>query len=267
MSPGLLTRGAGVPVTEAMDPRLRARRVEVARDRGRRRLRAMAALAVVTALVVGAVAASRSPLLDVDAVRISGARHTGVDTTLDTAGITLGRSMTSVDPTAVEARIEELPWVAGAKVDRRWPDTISVRVTERAAVAVAGEGPGSVLVDRDGRILGLAVGDEQLPMAGPDPVEGPGGMLGASHRPVVRMLADLPPSLRADVERGVVSTGGLGLVLRDGIRVRFGDVTRLRAKSEAVEVLLAEADRGTIATIDVAVPDAAALTRERQEGA
>lgn len=267
MSSALLTRSNPVAGSESMDPRLRARRVEIARDRGRRRVRRTIALVAATVLVLGAVAATRSVLLDVDAVTVHGARHSGEAATLDAAGIARGRPMTSVDLAAVEARLERMPWVAGAEVSRQWPGTVRIRVTERSAVAIAGEGFGTVLVDRHGRLLGPATGDEQLPRVAADPGARPGGELPPARRAIVAMLADLPAGLRTEVARGVVTSDGLGLVLEDGIRVRLGDRTRLRAKSDAVQLLLAEANRSTIATIDVAVPTAPALTRDPPEGA
>lgn len=268
MSTGLLTRGRPVAAElDDMDPRLRARRIEVARDRGRRRFRRIIALAVLTALVLAGLAVSRSSLLDVDAVQVSGARQSGSDAVLDAAAIDLGRPMTSLDLGAAERRVEALPWVARASVERRWPGTVRIRVVERTAVAVAGTGRGAVLVDRDGRLLGPARAADELPAVGPVPAEDVGERLPAARRPVVRLLADLPPELRSEVARGTIGDDGLGLVLHDGIRVRLGDATRLRAKSTAVLALLEQADRPTIATIDVAVPGPAALTRSAPEGA
>lgn len=267
MSSALLTRSKPVSGSENMDPRLRARRVEIARDRGRRRVRRTVALAAVTVLVLGAVAATRSPLLDVDAVSVNGSRHSGEAATLDAAGIAPGRPMTSVDLAAAEARLEQMPWVAAAEVSRQWPGTVRIRVTERSAVAVAGQGIGALLVDRHGRLLGPASGDEELPTVVDDPRARPGGELPPARRAVVALLADLPASLRSEVAQGMVTPDGLGLVLQDGIRVRLGDRTRLRAKSDAVELLLAEADRASIASIDVAVPAAPALTRDPPKGA
>lgn len=244
-----------------MDPRLRARRISVARTRGRRRLRRVVALVATTALVAATIALSRSSLLDVDAITVTGASRTGRDRALATAGIERGRAMTSVDSGAAEARLEALPWVADATVDRRWPGAVRIRVRERVAVAIAGAGAGAVLVDRAGRILGSAVATDHLPLAGPNPVEGPGGRLPEVRLAVVRMLADLPAVLRSDVARGTVGPRGLGLVLKDGIVIHLGDRTRLQAKADAIIVLLAEADRPTLATIDVAVANAAAVTR------
>lgn len=256
---GVDARGPGGP----MDPRLRARRIEVARDHGRKRLRRLAALAVVTAVVLAGLGLTRSTLLDVDTVTITGAGRTGTAEARAAAGIPTGRAMTAVDPAAAVARLEALPWVAEASVTKRWPGTVAIELRERTPVAVVGEGAGAVLVDRQGRILGPAVAGDRLPTAGPDPVAGVGERIPPARRAILPVLADLPAALRAEVERGTVGPSGLGLVLRDGITVHLGDATRLRAKADAVLVLLDLPDRATMATIDVAVPDAAAVTDRR----
>lgn len=257
--------GPGVPGTDTMDPRLVARRVEVERGQGRRRRRRLLGLAVVSGLVLAALAISRSPLLDVDQVVVAGAKRTGSTAVLEAAGIEPGRAMVSVDEGASVDRLEALPWVAEARLMRRWPSTVHIGVSEREPVAVAGEGPSTVVVDRAGRILGAAgPADRHLPMAGPAPVEGPGGLLPAEQRAVAALLADLPPDLHQEVAAGTVSDdGALGVVLHDGIAVRLGDATRLRAKADAVSVLLDETERSSIHTLDVSVQGSAALTRTR----
>lgn len=253
-------------MTTPMDPRVRARRIEVARRTGRRRFRRALVLALVVSALGAAVAITRSSLLDVDTIEVRGADRTGDDAVRQVAGIDRGRAMTSVDLDRAADRVEALPWIDSTSVRRRWPGAIQVEVTERRAVARAGDGPGAVLVDAEARILGaVGAGDADLPLAGPDPVEGLGSLLPPVRRPVVALLATLPDSLRAEVAEGTTETSGLGLVLHDGITVHLGDATRLRAKSDAVAVLLAEADRPTIATIDVAVPGAPALTRRPTE--
>lgn len=275
MSSDLLTRrrpapAAGAPVQTGppMDPRLAARRVEVARDLGRRRRRRLVALAVLTALVVAAVGITRSPALDVDHVRVRGAARSGAPLVAEQAGISEGRAMTSVDLAAATRRIEQLAWVADAHVARRWPGTVDIRITERRAVAVAGEGRGSMLVDREGRILGSATdADAGLPLTGPDPVAQPGAFLAAVRRPLVGVLADLPAALRNQVRRGVLVDGDYALDLDRGTRVLLGDATRLRAKAEGVLALLRRDDPRRVEVIDVTVPGAAALTYAKEAGA
>lgn len=245
-----------------MDPRVRARRIAVARSEGRRRFRRLLALGTATVLVAALILASRSPLLDVDHVAVAGAAHSGDAQVRARAAIASGRAMTSVDLDAAATRVEALPWVGTAQVTRRWPGTVRVSVTERTPVGVAGRGAGAVVVDRDGRILGAATAaDAELPLVGPDPVAGPGGWIPEHRRPVAALLADLPSSIRPSVAEATIDDRGLVVILDTGIRVHLGDRSRLRAKTEAIGVLLADADAATIATIDVAVPGAPALTR------
>ena len=131
---------------EAMDPRVRARRIEVARSHGRRRFRRLMALTMVTVLVLGALALSRSPLLDVDSVTVAGADRSGAAAVRTAAGIDRHQAMTSIDLDATRARIDRLPWVQRASVSRHWPGTVRLAVVERTPVAIAGEGSGAVLI-------------------------------------------------------------------------------------------------------------------------
>ena len=250
-----------------MDPRLKARRVEVARDRGRRRRRRLALLVLVVVLIGAAVGATQSPLLDVDRVQVSGGTHATEAAVRAAVGIRVGRSMVSVDPAVAQRRVEALPWVAEARVTRRWPASVNVVVSERIPVAVAGSGSVAVLVDRTGTVLGAAGDADHLPtvpMATPPAV---GERLAPRARALVAVVDRLPPALRRQVAKALVRSDGLGLVLDDGVRVHLGDGTRLRAKSDAVLVLLDQADRQTIDSIDVSVHGSAAFTRHKGEGA
>jgi cell division protein FtsQ len=56
----------------------------------------------------------------------------------------------AVDLAALRAAVEQVPWVEGAEVRRRWPDTLEVRVHERVAVAAWSDGR---LVDPAGRLF------------------------------------------------------------------------------------------------------------------
>ncbi|MGH9187458.1 MAG: cell division protein FtsQ/DivIB, partial [Acidimicrobiales bacterium] len=103
-----------------IDPRFRARRIAVRRQEGRRRLRRLGRLTALLGLVVVGWLVTRSPLLDVDRIRISGADHSTAEAVLEASGLHRGNPMTDLDPGATARRIEELPWVAAATVHRRW---------------------------------------------------------------------------------------------------------------------------------------------------
>ena len=51
-----------------VDPRIRKRQIDVRRAEGRRRLRVLTVVVIVVLLVAGALAATRTPLLDVDRI-------------------------------------------------------------------------------------------------------------------------------------------------------------------------------------------------------
>src|SRR5690606_26352017 len=113
------------------DPRMRSRRIGVRREAGRRRLRRMLAGAAVAAALVGAAALTRTSLLDVDRIEVEGAARSGAAEVRRAAGVATGEPLVDVDTGAVAARVEELAWVAQARVDRAWPATLRIRVTER----------------------------------------------------------------------------------------------------------------------------------------
>ena len=242
-----------------VDPRLQARRIEVARGAGRRRLRWVVAGVAIGALVVGAFALAQSPVLDVDAVSVQGARHMTKSDVAAASGIVRGTPMIGLDAPAAERRLEALPWIERATVTRSWPGTVHIEVAERRPVAVVGSGSDAVAVARDGRVLGPA-GDDELPVVAGNAAE-VGGDLSATQRWVLATVAGLPAELRAEVAAASATPSGIRLTLDDEITVRWGDSSQPTAKADALGVLLDQADRPTIDTIDVSVPRAATVTR------
>jgi cell division protein FtsQ len=259
-SPKSVKSGPAKPSTPSLvDPRLQARRVEVARGQGRRRLRWVVLGVLVVVLIVGAFALVRSPALDVDRIEVRGAARTEQAEAREASGIALGSALVSLDAPAAERRLEAIPWVERATVSRSWPGTVRIALVERTPVAVVGTGAQAVQVDRDGRALAPASGAD-LPVVAGDPVA-PGEHGSPTQRWVVATVAGLPADLRREVAAAAATPSGIRLTLRDGIDVRWGDASQPTAKADAVQVLLEQADRSTIATIDVTVPRAATVTR------
>ncbi len=242
-----------------VDPRLQARRIEVARGQGRRRLRWVVAGVVLVLLVVAGFALTQSPVLDVDTVAVTGTTQADRAEVLTASGIALGSPMIEVDTSAAAGRIEALPWVARASVAQDWPGTVTITVTERTPVAAVGSGSAAMAVDREGRVLG-PVGDRELPVVAGDAAPA-GDDLTATQRWVVGALGELPAGLRREVAGASATPSGIRLTLTDDIEVRWGDRSQPSAKADALQVLLEQADRSTIATIDVTVPRAATVTR------
>lgn len=255
------TRPAPATGAAPVHPRVRARRVEVARDVGRRRRRRLNVLLTLVAVAVWALVGLRSGLLDVDRVQVSGTEQTPVAEVRAALGAGRGTPMIDVDPGPAEARLEALPWVATARVQRLWPGTVRVVLTERTAVAAAPHPQGWAELDAAGRIL--AVGPEQppaLPTLATTHPGAPGTAVGGPDRGLLRTLGDLPTATRdlvAAVRRG---SDGIVLDLAEGACVVLGDGSELDAKVAAADAVLGSVEVGPRARIDVRVPTAPALT-------
>jgi cell division protein FtsQ len=252
-----------------VDPRMRSRRIAVRRDAGRRRLRRISlAVALLGALGL-AVAAIRSPLLDVDRVAVAGTERTTVEEVLAAAGVDRGRPLIDVAPDAVAARVEELPWVASAEVGRSWPSTVDIEVTERVAVAVAPVADDRfALVDGDGWVVAVEPGAPPEPdPGGPLLVTDVDGRVAAGER-LNAEARDALALAQAAAERmpGVLASVSTTLEapLVQGGTVRFGSAEDLTDKITAVETVLSQVDTACLDVLDVTVAARPALTRHQR---
>jgi cell division protein FtsQ len=254
----------------AVDPRMRSRRIGVRRDAGRRRLKRVTLVLSAVALVVGALVATRTALLDVDRVKVTGAERTSVEDVRRAAAVVPGEPLLSVDPGAVAHRVEQLPWVASARVERAWPSTVKVQVTERVAVAfVQVTDDRAAVVAADGWVVGI----EPRPADAPADPEGPLVLTGIDGRVAEgeRLDADARAALAvaaAVAERmpGAVSSVSTDLdaALVDGGAIRFGSDEDLAEKVTAAKTVLADVDLACLELLDVRVPGSPALTRNQR---
>jgi len=255
-----------------VDPRLQARRREIRRDEGRRRLRRLKT--GLATLAVGGAGGGLllSPVFDVDRVEVHGALRSGADEVEAATSIEAGEAMITLRLGRAAAAVRALPWVETATVVRHWPGRVGVTVTERRPLAlVAADGGDWVVVDGAGRQL--ALGDERVfpelaRVVGLDPRPQLGATLGAEAFPALELADLLSTRLPGVVAEVAVTEGGLDLALParsgPGVRVRFGDRSGLAEKVDALASLLEAgvmAESPSPREIDVRVPDAPVLTR------
>jgi cell division protein FtsQ len=247
-----------------IDPRIADRREEVHREHRRRwlvRLGIVVGLFLVAAL---GVAATRSPLLDVDTVEVVGADRTGSDTVLSAVDGLAGSAMLDVDPGAVAASVSALPWVSGVEVRREWPSTVVIELTERTGVAVvAVDDQTWQTIDADGRVLaeqperpdGMVSLMDVAPGSAPgDRLEGVDELLEVASA-VGADEASLITGVRADGDDVLLELAPGGVAL-------LGDTTRLDDKIEATVTLLRSVDDRCMIRIDVRVPAMPTITRD-----
>jgi len=251
--------------TASIDPRIRARRIAVRRDEGRRRLRRLVGVIIAAAVVGLAGLATRTPLLDVDRVVVRGATHTPSEEILRATGVARGDPLTDIDLARARRAVAALPWVARATITRQWPGTVQIDVVEREAVAAVPAGTDQwMLVDQTGRGLEL-VG--QLPagmvaLAGLPPIAAVGASADPAAADALVVAEQLPADLAAQVASiGLAEGGGLELTLAAGGVVRFGPPTDVAAKLLALRTVLETVDLESLATLDLRVPSVPVLTR------
>jgi cell division protein FtsQ len=249
-----------------IDPRIRARRIEVARTAGKRRLQRVFELGVVVLVAAGFLLALRSPLLDVERVQVAGAATTPSEAVVAAAAVDAGDQLVDVDVAAVGDRVAALPWVHTAHVSRSVDGTVSIRVTEREPVAVARTGAGRLLVDVDGRVLGTvrAHREQARGLVGVTAAEvtaGQGEWLPDHLSPALLLAQQLGTSVPGWVDE-VRAAPELVATIRSGGEVRFGDTSRLEAKLVAFGTIVGQVDLDCLAVLDLRLPGNPVLTRE-----
>ena len=249
-----------------IDPRIRARRIEVARSAGRRRLLRLLELGLLVAVAAGFAVAVRSPLLDVDEIRIAAGEHTGTRQVLRASGIAPGDQLLDIDLRAAGAQVAALPWVERVQLHRDIGGVVSIRVVERQPAAMVSGPEGPLLVDLAGRVLAPAT---ELPADAPPLVEvtggpaapQPGQVLDHALRPAIGLAARLSTAVPGEVA-AVVAGDELTATLERGGTVRFGDDSRLDAKLVSLATVLEQVDLQCLATLDLRLPGNPVLTRE-----
>jgi cell division protein FtsQ len=217
-------------------------------------------------VVVAALAAwlvINSPLFAIREVRVVGNARLTSSEILKLGGVRLGTNLFRLSPAAVEGDLRRSPWVSDARVDRRWPSTIVLRVEERRPVAWARSPHGPVVVSGDGTALPPGASlfpNPGIPSLGrTDRRLGPGDSIAGG--PSLRVAASFGPELAGLVARVRTTEGQVVLELhRDGT-VLYGTADASGAKNAAALALIRRTRREGIEVgyLDVRDPSSPVL--------
>jgi cell division protein FtsQ len=86
-------------------------------------------------------------------IRVEGRETTDRATVLEALGAGVGTPILAVDPKRAKEKLEALPWVRSAAIERRLPDTLYVRLVERKPLALWQHGGKLQLIDRAGEVI------------------------------------------------------------------------------------------------------------------
>lgn len=176
--------------------------------------------------------------LAVEDVLVIGRQRTDKGKLLAQIGVRRGMPMLAIDPYETKARLEALPWVSRATVERRLPRLLLLEIEERQPMALWQHRGRKAVIDRQGEVipgaeprrfsgLPLVVGEEAPP-----------------HTAELLAILSREPALQAQVAAAVrVGKRRWNLRLTNGIDVRLPEADPAAAWAELARV---ERDHGLL---------------------
>jgi cell division septal protein FtsQ len=252
-------------VRKPIDPRMSARRADVIRQQGQRRLRVLIFGLGAAALIATGWFVIHTPLFSARHVTVTGNVHETVAQVVAQAGLAGHPPLLDVNTGAAAAQLERLPWVRSAAVHVAWPDSVRIAVTEEVpTLVVAVAGSEWAVLSADGRVLQVTSGARPpglLLLTVPQAPGVAGTTLPARDDVGLRVATTLPASFAAQVTGVAVEPAGwVQLSMTTPIAVDIGSASQLTAKYEDVSSILAGATLHNGDVIDVSVPDAPTVT-------
>jgi cell division protein FtsQ len=204
-------------------------------------------------------AAKTTSLFAVDEIAVPGATPEVAAEVRKTLEPALGESLLALDLAELERRVEAVPAVASARLDRAFPHTLSIAVVPEQPVAVLRQGAASWVASAEGRVIAVLAkgGRPRLPRIWlkRDVDVRVGEWLTG---PQLRAVAAVAPLAENPLPVGVAavksSAGELAFELRSGVELRLGDVGDLAVKLEVARRVLPQL-AGSEDYLDVSVPE------------
>lgn len=189
-----------------------------------------------------------TPLMSARSVEVRGTGVVTREEVLGAAQVQVGTPLMQIDTDAVADRVAGIRRVASARVQRGYPSTLRIVITERIPLAVKDFPDGPHLFDRDGVDFATAPPPPGLPyldVDNPGPADGP-------TKAALEVMTALPPEVVAQVGRvAAPSVASVTLTLADGRTVVWGTTDRTDEKADKLAALLTQPGR----TYDVSSPD------------
>ena len=251
---------------ERREAQARARAIEDARREAKRRTRnpdptkpdargsvrglklvVVALLAIVAAVGLGLIVYF-TPLMAARDVLVIGTGAVTQQDVLAATQVRPGTPLLQINTDEVADRVATIRQVASARVQREYPSTLRITITERIPVAVKDFPDGPHLYDRDGVDFATGPPPPALPyldVDNPGPADPP-------TKAALEVLTSLRPEVASQVGRvAAPSVASITLTLTDGRVVVWGTNDRTEEKAEKLGALLTQPGH----TYDVSSPD------------
>lgn len=174
------------------------------------------------------------PVLGVSKIEVAGAKSADVAAVQEATGIHAGDNMFHLNTTAAARGVSQVPWVEKVTVNRAWPTTVKVEITEHRAVGFLLDNGTPLAVDDHGDIFLSGVqpeGAKKIDKASKDDAD--------AIRAAATALAALPDDVRGQVEKvEAASAEKITLDFPNGRTVYWGSSERASEKAEATRIVL-----------------------------
>jgi cell division protein FtsQ len=171
--------------------------------------------------------------------------------------VAAARGMTTMDVhlATLRAAVSPYPVVAGLRVSTEFPHGMRISVIERLPVATVAMGGQTVPVAADGTLLRDVAAGGRLPALTLRAAPGGPRVTDSGSIAALRALAAAPADLRERISTaGSDYWHGVVLQLRQGPVVYFGGASRITAKWQAIDALLAAPADAGASYLDVTDP-------------
>lgn len=205
------------------------------RSKNRRRLLRPALVIAIIAIVVAVLVwlVGFSPVLAVTKVEAEGQRVVTAAEVEARGAVPMGRPLARVNTGHIVERVATLPAVQSVQVERRWPNTIVIVVTERVAVIVLAQGGSFSWADASGTIFHQT----QTPGEGLVVVEAPRDQRILAD--LATVTASLTEQLRGRIQKiTAISPDTITLVLDQGQTVIWGSAAESTTKAQVATAML-----------------------------
>ena len=196
-----------------------------------------------------------SALVGVKQVEITGVSGAQAEEIRD-ALTNAAREMTTlhVREDSLREAVESYPVVRDLEAEADFPHRLRITVNAYDPIGAMQIGGRAVAVAPDGTVLDGAP-TKNLTVIAADGSAAGTKITGTVAERLVELLASAPASLRSRAARAYAGQRGLAVQLRDGPRLDFGDLSRLRPKWLAASAVLADEDSRGATYIDVRLPE------------
>ncbi len=213
-------------------------------------------------LVVGSQWVLRQPYFRVQHVTFVGLHHESATEVLDASGLVGHPLMIGLSDETIDRRLSGFAWIRSVSIQKHWPNSIVVTVSENVAVAVAFDARHVLdYVDAAGASLGPAPLHANLPTLEYLHPRSTSWPFARAGRAAAAVASQLPPAFSRQVSVVTVNAqGSVTLEMTTPVTFVLGPAANLHAKFVAVASVIAHSTLQPGDVVDVTVPDELAVT-------